>query len=62
MTGAYVYRDMDAVRFRSQIENGAFAFGRLPVARFVFTLRPDGRLDGERTWREGVNRVVLTRR
>ena len=61
VSGAYVFRDEAPVRFRSQLENGAFGFGRIPPARFTFRPRPDGRLAGERIWRGGVNQVVLRR-
>lgn len=57
VTGTYVYMQMAPSRFQSQVTDGAFGFG--PSRRFVFTMRPDGRLAGVRTVGGETNTIVL---
>ena len=57
--GTYAFMDLPPVVFRTRIVGDGFSFGR--GARFDFTLRPDGRMSGERLVSGIVDTAVLAR-
>jgi hypothetical protein len=61
LTLSYKFGQDAPVRIRSRIENNGFAWGT--TGRFTFTLRPDGRLAGERVTPSGqLNLITMSRR